>query len=73
MKIDSRCLSRFLDGKVGKAIGENTIGLLLKQINENNADFAEAALAFMNLDELESPENDSAEILVKVIIKRIGE
>jgi hypothetical protein len=60
-------MERFLGGEVGKAIGEKTIGLLLGQINTANADNAEVALGFMN------PEDDSAEILVKVVIKRIGE
>ena len=73
MIIDSRCLNRFLGGKVGKAIGERTIGLLLDQINKSNADTAEVALGFMNPEELENPEKDSAEILVKVVIKMISE
>jgi hypothetical protein len=73
MKIDSRCWSRFMSGKVGKAIGEKTVSLMLNNINENNADNAEVALAFMKPEELDSPEDDSAEILVKVVIKRIGE
>lgn len=73
MKIDSRCLNRFQNGKVGKAIGNKTIGLLLDHINENNADNAEVALGFMQPEEMESLEDDSAEILVKVIIKRISD
>jgi hypothetical protein len=72
MKIDSRCLSRFLSGKVGKTIGKNTIGLLLEQANRNHADSAEAALGFMEPEESENPETDSAEIIVTVAIKRIG-
>jgi hypothetical protein len=48
-----------------------TISLILNKINENNADNAEVALAFMNPEELDSPEDDSAEILVKVVIRRI--
>jgi hypothetical protein len=71
MKINSRCWSRFTSGKVGKAIGEKTIRLMLNEINDNNADNAEVALAFMNPEELDGAEDDSAEILVKVIIRRI--
>ena len=73
MKIDSRCWIRFFGGKVGKAIGEKTIGLLLNQINKDNADNAEVSLGFMNPEELEKPEDDIAEILVTVAIKRIGD
>jgi hypothetical protein len=73
MKIDSRCLSRFLGGKVGKVIGKNTISLLLEQANKSSADSAEVALGFMEPEELENPETDSAEILVTIAVKRIGE
>ena len=73
MIIDSRCLNRFLGGKVGKAIGKKIIGLLLDQTNKSNADTAEVALGFMTPEELKNPEKDSAEILVKVVIKRTGE
>jgi hypothetical protein len=66
-------MERFLGVAVGKAIGEKTIGLLLGQINIANADNAEVALGFMEPEELEDPEDDSAEILVKVVIKRIGD
>jgi hypothetical protein len=72
MKIDSRCLNRFLGCKVGKAIGKKAIGLLLEQINNNHADDGEVALGFMTPEELENPEDDSAEILVNIAIKRIG-
>ena len=73
MIIDSRCLNRFLGGKVGKAIGKKIIGLLLDQTNKNNADTAAVALGFMNPEELENPEKDSAKILIKVVIKKISE
>jgi hypothetical protein len=73
MKIDSRCLRRFLGGKVGKAIGKKAIGLLLDQSNKTNSDITEVALGFMSHEDLETPEKDSAEILVKVVIKRISE
>jgi hypothetical protein len=71
MKIDSRCLNRFLSSRVGNAIGEKAIGLLLNQIDAINADNAEVALGFMNPEELEAPEADSAEIFVKIEVKRI--
>jgi hypothetical protein len=73
MKIDSRCLSNFLGGKVGKAIGKRAIGLLLDQSNKTNSDITEVALGFMSPEDLKTPEKDSAEILVKVVIKRISE
>jgi hypothetical protein len=66
-------LERFLGGKVGKIIGKNTISLLLEQANKSSADSAEVALGFMEPEELENPEADSAEILVTIAVKRIGE
>jgi hypothetical protein len=73
MKIDSRCMGRFLNAKLGKAIGEKTVNLLLSEMNDNNADNAELALGFMNPDELDDPEDGSAEILLKIVVRSIGD